>query len=120
MLKFAQSRCSSLRYPGLAQTGEISGFGQAANFRHPPRFDGPQACDGGVTIVADQPASFGEFGGGAAGLVFESMGRGQERAELWVRRSGIASSFTPEDRFVDARPQQMRAPDPAKEKTDLG
>ena len=65
---------SFLRQPGLAETGKIRGFDQGAHFRNPPRFDGPQASDAGVTIVADQPARFGELGCGAFELAFESMG----------------------------------------------
>src|SRR6266446_5561356 len=33
---------SFLRHPGFAQTGEISGFVQGADLRHPPEFDGLQ------------------------------------------------------------------------------
>jgi hypothetical protein len=68
-----------LRDPGLA-------FGT-------PKIPHPQASDAGVTIVAYQPARFGKLGGDAVVLAFESIGRGSERAELWVSRGGIARPF---------------------------
>ena len=69
----ARSNPICLRNSGLAQSGEISGFVQGADLRHPPRFDGPQARDAGITIVADQPTGLGEFDGGAFGVAFESI-----------------------------------------------
>ena len=57
----------------------------------------------GITIVSDPSARFGELGGRALRVAFESIGGGKECAELWVRRSGVARLFAPYDRFVGAR-----------------
>ena len=68
---------SLLRHPGLAKAGEIGGFVQGADLRHPELSDGLQTGDARITIVAAQPAGFGEFGGGAFGVAFEGIGGGE-------------------------------------------
>src|SRR5262249_8074312 len=84
-----------------------------------PGVDGPQTGDAGVTIVPDEAARFSELGNSAVIVAFESIGSGQERAELGMRRSSVARPFAPDNRLVEARLQQMRTPDPAIEKADL-
>jgi hypothetical protein len=63
--------------------GEICGFDQGADFRHPPKFGDAQTGDSGVTIVVDQPARLGELGGGALSVAFESIGGGEARSNVW-------------------------------------
>src|SRR6266446_7938607 len=74
--------CSELflRHSSLAQADEVSGFEQGADPRHPEISDGLQAGEARKTIVAAQPAGFGEFGGGARGLAFEGIGGGEAGA----------------------------------------
>src|ERR1700745_2611212 len=55
-------RSSFLRHPRFAQAREIGGVDQGADLRHPPRLEGPQASDAGVTIMASQLPGFGELG----------------------------------------------------------
>ena len=59
----ARSSRICFRNSGPAKTGEICDFDQV--FRRAPRDNRSQAGDAGITIVADQPAGFGEFRGGA-------------------------------------------------------
>jgi feruloyl esterase len=68
---------SLLRHPGLAQTGEISGLEEGADLRHPEIPNGPQTGEARITTIAVQPAGFGEFRGGALGLLFEGIGGGE-------------------------------------------
>ena len=65
----ADRQCRSfLRHLGLAQAGEISGFGQSAVLRYPPIFGGPEASYARKAIVAEQPPGFGKFRAGAVEL----------------------------------------------------
>src|SRR6266446_1996676 len=61
---------SLLRHPGLAQTGEISGFEQGVDLRHPPISESPQAGGARIAIVVALPPGFGKFSSGAFGLAF--------------------------------------------------
>src|SRR5947209_3451071 len=81
---------SFLPDPGLAETSEIGTFDQGTHLRHAPGCNRPEAGDAGITIVADQAARFGEFGGRALHVAFQGIGGGEERAELWVCRRSIA------------------------------
>ena len=102
-------RCRSfLRYSGLAQPGEISGFAQGADLRTVcNQIRGPWRCS--KKNFPLQPPGFGEFGGGAFGLASEGIGRGEKGTKERGRRDGAARFFEPDDRLVGARLQQMRA-----------
>jgi len=45
------------------------------------------------------------------GLAFEAIGGGEEEAGNGMYRSGVARLFEPDERFVNPRLQQARAPD---------
>src|SRR5580700_7107261 len=98
---------SLLRHSGLAQAGEISGFDQSADLLYPPIFRAPEASDARKAIVAEQLSGFGEFRGGAVGLAFEAVGRGEERASVVFSRIGVARFFEPIDSLVSTRLQKM-------------
>src|ERR1700694_212449 len=106
----ADRQCRSfLRHPGLAQAGEISGFEQSADLRYPPIFFGLEASDAGKAIVAEQPPGFVEFSGGAVGLFFEAIGRGEECVSVPFSRIGVARLFEPDDSLVCTRLQKMHS-----------
>src|SRR5271165_2638936 len=102
---------SFLRHSGLAQTGEISGFEQGADFRHTPMSDGSHAGDARITIVAAELPGFREFGGGACGFASQGIGRGEPATSVRCGRNGAAPFFEPDDRLGYARLQQMHTPD---------
>jgi transposase len=56
---------SFARHAGVAQTGVKRSLRQGGDRGHAPRQIAANAGDAGITIVADQLARFGEFGGGA-------------------------------------------------------
>ncbi len=85
---------------------------KARIFGTPQYPDGLQAGDARITIVAAQPAGFGEFGGGAFGLAFEGIGGGELGVNERMCRIGAARLFEPDDRLVGARLQQMHVPNP--------
>ena len=86
---------------------------KGADLRQPEKSRGLQAGDARISIVAAQPAGFGEFGGGAFGVAFKGIGGGEPGMVLRECRIGVARFFEPGNRLVDARLQQMRLPDPA-------
>src|SRR5215471_5947427 len=100
------------RHPGLAQTGEIRGFEQGADLRHPsPRArKGLQAGDARKAISAAQPAGFGKFGGSELEFVFEGISSCEVDPNARVRRIGTACLFKPPDCLVRAGLQQMNTP----------
>jgi len=101
---------SFFRHPGQPEAGEISGFKQGTDFRHPIISDGPQARETRETIVATQPAGFAEFGGGPLGFAVEGVCGGKLGAGNRVRRTVAARPFEPPDRLVGVRLQQMHEP----------
>jgi len=61
----------------LFATGELGTFIRATLHSM-----GRQAGGARITIVAGQPAGFGEFGGGAFGFAFERIGGGEPAVKL--------------------------------------
>ena len=117
---------SFFRHAGLAQAGEIGGFEQGADLRHPP-IPRPADCSSGLhtrdaqkTIVGDQPASFGEFSGGAFGLAFEAIGCGELSAAQRVCRRSATPPFERDDCLIYAQLQQVRETKSAVKITDSG
>jgi hypothetical protein len=51
-----------LRHPGLAQTGEIGGFVQGADLRHPVIYGGLQVGDARITAIGGEPLGFLSLG----------------------------------------------------------
>jgi len=109
---------SLLRHPGLTETGEIRGFEQGADFRHPEILDGLHAGDAKIATVAHEFPGFSEFGGGALGLAFEGIGGGEAavrgryarlgaarffRARRWPRRCTIAADAPAQSRNTKRR-----------------
>jgi hypothetical protein len=62
-------RASLLRHSGLLQTGEISGLAKSTDCLSLITGRGSQTSDARIRTLATQPTSFGEFRGGAFGLV---------------------------------------------------
>ena len=58
-------------------------------------------------IVSNQPAGFGEFGGGAFGVAFERVGGGEPCMRSRMNGIGVTRLFEPRDRLVGARLQQV-------------
>src|ERR1700726_1853749 len=87
-------RLSPLRHAGLAQAGEISGFEQGTDLGHPP-ISPTEAGYARIAIIADQPASFGEFGSGALALAFEAIGSSEPGMKERYRRPGTPRLFEP-------------------------
>ena len=55
-------RRSLLRHSSLSQAGEIGGFKQRLDLRHPPiSAHGPQTSDARIAIVGTQPAGLGRI-----------------------------------------------------------
>src|SRR4029453_4993757 len=76
--------------------------------------------NGGVALVADEPAGFREFDGGALGIASQSVGSGNKRAKLRVCRSGVARLLGPDQRVFAARLQEMRGANSRIKQSDLG
>src|SRR6266851_1265291 len=72
------------------------------------------------TIVAAQPAGFGEFGGGTLALAFAGISRRGIEVMKRGRRVRAASVGEPNDRLVGARLQQMHDPNPPIKSADVG
>src|SRR5689334_20762518 len=83
-------------------------------------FGGSEACDARKAIVAEQPPGFGEFRGGAVGLSFEAIGRGEERVIVRLSRIGVAPFFEPDDSLVRTRLQKMDCAYPSIPIGDVG
>jgi hypothetical protein len=71
-------------------------------------------------IVAAQPSGFGEFGGGAFGLAFERISRGESATNERYCRHGAARFFEPDDRVVGVRLQQTYSPNQDVPPGDVG
>src|ERR1700737_1844174 len=74
----ASAAASLFRHSGFAQTSEIGGFEEGLDLRYhcPVNSKSAQSGEARKTIVAAQPAGFGELGGGAVGLAAEGIRRG--------------------------------------------
>src|SRR5215472_14782774 len=93
-------RRSLLRHPRLAQAGEVSGFKQGSDFRHPEISDGLQAGDARIPIIAAQPAGFSKLGDGTFSLTVEGIGGsevGMKRRSdpAWRRVPSLARGLRP-------------------------
>ena len=71
-------------------------------------------------IVVAQPPGFGEFGGGAFGLVFERISRGKPYSVEPCCRHGAARFLEPDDGVIRARLQQMYSPNQEVPPGDVG
>jgi hypothetical protein len=97
---------SFFRHCSLAQPGQISGFEQGTDLRH-PEISSFQAGKARITPVAVQPLGFYKFGGSALRLVLEAIRTGEESVRVRRFRIGAARFLEPSDRLVDARLQQV-------------
>ena len=61
-----------------------------------------QAADARIAIIAAQPSSFGEFGGGVFSLAFEGVSKGEVSVNNRAYRIGAARFLEPDDRFAGA------------------
>src|SRR5215469_1479861 len=113
---------SLLRHAGLAQAGKVSGVQQGLDVgRHGAisARKGLNLGDAGIP-TATQSAGFGEFGGGALGVAFEAIGRGEKVVRPRQFLSGAARLFEPQDCLVNPRLQKMYEPDLAIKVADSG
>src|SRR5262249_38984062 len=112
-------RPSCLRHPRVARSGEIGCFEQDTDCRASERSHGAQTGDARVAVVATQLVRFGGFGGGAPAVTFEGAGGGTVGVRKGLVRMGVVRPLEPQDRLVDARPQQMHLSDPEIKYPDL-
>jgi hypothetical protein len=82
-IKSPGGAASLLRHLGLAQAGEIGGFEQGADFRHPEIEDRFKERDI-RRIVAIQPAGSCEFHGGLFALALEAISGREKDMKAWV------------------------------------
>src|SRR6516165_7464994 len=100
---------SFFRHPGLAQTGDVSGFEQGADLRHPPIAarsgvsGGLQAGDAQMSVITAESPSFGEFGEGLFILALKGVGGNEQGAKPRKSRIGAARLFEPQDGVAGAR-----------------
>ena len=66
--------CLFFRHCGQPKAGEVSGFEQGADFRHPEISGGLQVGDARITTVNAQASGFGEFCGSAFTGALEGKG----------------------------------------------
>src|SRR5882757_3432852 len=100
-------RRSFLRHPGLTQAGEICSFEQGADFRYSPiswPAQSPRGLQAGdARIARGQSTGLREFGRGAFGLAFKSVGRSKPSVWVAVSRNSADRLFEPNDRLVSMR-----------------
>jgi len=100
----------------LAQSGEIGGFEQGTDLRHPQYRTGRKRARLERRFSPLSLWASPELRGSTFGFAVQGVGGGEPGANLRMRRSVVAGPFKPDD--VCARLQQVHQPDPLIEFAD--